>query len=113
MPEPSPPRKGDIIWLDFDPQIGVEQANRRPAIVLTPHAYNDRVGLSVVCPITNQRKGRPFEVHLPPGLTVTGVILVDHVKSLDWRERNAELISQAPVELINHVLDVLADLLEL
>jgi mRNA interferase MazF len=70
------PQQRDIIWLDFNPQIGREQANRRPALVLSPSEYNRKVQLAIVCPITNQIKGYPFEVLMPEGLAVSGVILL-------------------------------------
>lgn len=111
MKNPTVPRRGDLVWLDFDPQLGVEQASRRPAIVLTELAYNDKVGLCIVCPITSRAKSRPFEVTLPVDLLVQGVVLVDHVKSLDWYERNCEYIAAAPGILLDDVLDMLADLL--
>lgn len=78
------PDAGDFVWLTFDPQAGREQAGRRPALVLSPRAYNETAGLAVVCPITNQVKGYPFEVPVPSGQGPTGVILADHVKSVDW-----------------------------
>ena len=98
------PQRGDVVWLTLSPQAGHEQAGRRPALVLSPKAYNGKVGLAVFCPITNRAKGYPFEVALPDGLNVTGVILSDQVKSLDWRARRAELISSLPEEVVEHVL---------
>jgi len=82
------PERGDIVWLNFDPQAGHEQAGKRPAVVLSPRAYNQKVGLALFCPITNQRKGYPFEVNIPEGLEIGGVILSDQIKSLDWRSRD-------------------------
>jgi mRNA interferase MazF len=79
------PDRGDAVWIMLNPQAGHEQAGRRPAVVLSPAAYNGRVGLAILCPLTNQIKGYPFEVVLPSGLAVTGAILSDQVKSLDWR----------------------------
>jgi mRNA interferase MazF len=99
------PERGDLIWLTFDPQSGHEQAGRRPAVVLSPAAYNRKVGLALLCPVTQQVKGYPFEVGLPPDLQVSGVILADQVKSLDWRVRKAELICSLSAETINEVLD--------
>jgi mRNA interferase MazF len=90
------PDRGDIVWLDFNPQAGREQANRRPALVLSPAAYNGKVRLAVVCPITTKVKGYPFEVAIPEGLPVSGVVLADQVKSLDWQVRNAEFICKVP-----------------
>lgn len=103
-PGPYVPQRGDVVWLSFDPQAGHEQAGRRPAVILSPAAYNSRVGLALFCPITNQAKGYPFEVPLPSGLRVRGVVLADQVKSLDWRVRRAELIGVLPSETILGIL---------
>ena len=105
------PNRGHIVWMDFDPQSGHEQAGRRPALVVSPSAYNEKIGLALLCPITNQVKDYPFEVALPKGLGVSGVILADQIKSLDWRSRNAEFNCSAPHEVVNLVLDKLATLL--
>ncbi len=105
------PERGDIIWLTFDPQAGHEQAGRRPALVLSPAAYNGKVGLALLCPITNQVKGYPFEVAIPEGLGVSGVVLADQVKSLDWRVRRAELIGRLPDSVVIEVLGKLRTLL--
>jgi mRNA interferase MazF len=99
------PRRGDIIRLDFDPQAGHEQAGRRPAIVLSPTDYNRTVGLAVVCPITNAIKGYPWEVAIPDNLSVSGVVLSDQFKSLDWRERHAEFLCSLDAELLTEVVD--------
>lgn len=105
------PDRGDGIWLTFTPQSGHEQAGRRPAIVLSPAAYNGKVGLALVCPITNQIKGYPFEVLLPPDESVTGVILADQVRSLDWRARKAEFITKLSVPIVEETLAKLNTLL--
>jgi mRNA interferase MazF len=105
------PSRGDIVWLLFNPQTGSEQAGRRPAIVLSPSAYNGKVGLAVFCPITSQRKGYPFEVVLPQDLPVSGVVLSDQVKSLDWRSRNAQFACHVPHEIIAEVLQKVSTLL--
>ena len=94
------PSRGDLIWLQFNPQAGHEQAGHRPALVISPSSYNRRVGLAVCCPITSQVKGYPFEVLLPEGLGVEGAILSDQIKSLDWRVRRAERFCPAPAEVI-------------
>src|SRR5437660_9952142 len=86
-PMPYVPSRGDAVWITLNPQAGHEQSGRRPALVLSPSAYNGRVGLALLCPITSQVKGYPFEVTLPHGLPITGVVLADEVKSLDWRAR--------------------------
>ena len=98
------PDRGHIIWLISTPQAGHEQAGRRPALVLSPASYNGRVSLATVCPITNQQKGYPFEVIIPERLPVTGVILSDQVKSLDWRAHRAEYICALPDGTVNEVL---------
>jgi mRNA interferase MazF len=93
VPRQYVPERGDIVWLQIEPQAGDEQAGLRPAMVLSPRAYNERTGLALCCPITNQVKGYPFEVALPTGLRVTGVVLADQIKSLDWRARKAKYIA--------------------
>ncbi|MDQ3821574.1 MAG: endoribonuclease MazF [Acidobacteriota bacterium] len=105
------PDRGDAIWINFNPQAGHEQSGRRPAIVLSPRSYNRKVGLGVFCPITNQIKGYPFEVIIPTGLKVTGSVLSDQVKNLDWKMRDAELITRLPASVTNEVLKKLKTLL--
>ena len=107
------PSRGDIVWLTFNPQAGHEQAGRRPALVLSPAAYNGKVGLAIFCPITNQIKGYPFEVLIPEGLGISGAILSDQVKCLDWKARQAELAGKLPAVTINEVLQKLNTLLSL
>jgi mRNA interferase MazF len=108
---PHVPDRGDLIWLTFDPQAGHEQAGRRPALVLSPKIYNQKSGLALVCPVTNQAKGYPFEVLVPGGNGVTGVILADQVKSVDLKARRAERLGKCPLEQLNEVLARLAPLL--
>jgi mRNA interferase MazF len=103
--------RGDAVWITLDPQAGHEQVGRRPALVLSPAAYNGRVGLALLCPITTQIKGYPFEVALPEGLVVTGVVLADQVKSLDWRVRKATRFGVVPEGVISKVLGRLHALL--
>lgn len=105
------PDRGDILWLDFTPQAGHEQRGQRPALVLSPAAYNGKVGLAVCCPITTQIKGYPFEVQLPAGPKVTGAVLADQVKSLDWQVRRARFICQAPPGVVEQVTGKLLALL--
>ena len=90
------PELGDIIDISFDPQEGREQRGRRPALVLSPRIYNHRAGLCVLCPITNQQKGYPFEVPIPPGHPVSGVVLSDQIKSISWERRRAVFRCPAP-----------------
>ena len=106
------PERGDVVWLQFDPQAGHEQAGKRPALVLSPSAYNGRVGLALLCPITSQRKGYPFEVPLPADLRVQGVVLADQVKSLDWRFRRAERIDKVPQAVLDEAVAKIRALLE-
>jgi mRNA interferase MazF len=106
------PDRGDVVWITFNPQAGHEQAGRRPAVVLSPKAYNGKVGLALLCPITSQVKGYPFEVLIPDGLPVNGVILSDQVKSLDWKARNAEKACSLPAESIKKVLQRVKALIE-
>lgn len=98
------PARGDIVWLQFSPQVGHEQAGHRPALVVSPRLYNGRVGLALLCPITSQVKGYPFEVALPEGLKASGAILADQVKSMDWRVRKARLLCKAPKGVVQEVL---------
>ena len=105
------PNRGDAVWVTLNPQAGHEQSGRRPAVVLSPDAYNGKVGLAVLCPITGQIKGYPFEVLIPPDLAVSGAILSDQVKSLDWRARKAELICKLPGNTVVETLQKLGTLL--
>jgi mRNA interferase MazF len=105
------PERGDAVWVDFDPQAGHEQAGRRPALVVSPAAYNGRTGLALLCPITSRVKGYPFEVQLPAGLKVAGAVLSDQVKSLDWRVRRADFMEHVPDAIIGDVLQKLSALL--
>ena len=105
------PHRGDVVWIDMQPQVGYEQSGRRPAIVLSPKAYNGKVGLALLCPITNQIKGYPFEVMIPSGLKVAGVVLSDQVKSLDWKIRNDEFCDKLPEAVILEILKKLETLL--
>lgn len=97
------PERGDVVWLQFDPQAGHEQAGRRPALVISPKAYNGKVGLALFCPITTRAKGYPFEVALPEGSPVSGVVLSDQIKSLDWRARKGEFAWRVPAEVMAEV----------
>jgi mRNA interferase MazF len=106
------PTRGDFVWIDFRPKLGHEQSGKRPGIVLSPLAYNKAVGLMLCCPITSKEKGYPFEVRVPEGHQISGVVLSDHVRSLDWKTRNAAFISRAPRELTEDVLAKLQTLLD-
>ena len=105
------PQRGDLLWLTFDPQAGREQSGRRPALVLSPFEYNRRASLALLCPITTQAKGYPFEVALPSGLPVSGVVLADHLKSADWAARRAQFAAKAPAMVLADVTAKLRPLL--
>ncbi len=107
------PDAGDLITLEYAPQAGLEQAGRRPAVVLSPRSYNEKTGLAVVCPVTSHAKGYPFEVPVPPGQLVKGVILSDHLKNLDWRRRQAQKAGRIPASLLAQVRDRVAALLQI
>ena len=97
------PDRGDIVWLDFTPQTGHEQQGKRPAVVLSPQAYNRKAGLALFCPITTKQKGYPFEVKIEVG-KINGVVLSDQVKSLDWKQRGAEFIVKAKDDEMNEII---------
>ena len=107
------PDRGSLVWLHFSPQAGSEQAGRRPGIVLTTAAYHRRSRLAVVCPITSREKGWPMEVKLPQGLPVSGVVLVDHVRSIDREARRMEVIGQVAGDVLDEIDARLAPLLSL
>jgi mRNA interferase MazF len=107
------PDSGDIVWLTFDPQAGHEQRGRRPALILSPRAYNAKAGLAIACPITSHPKGYPFEVALAESGRVTGVVLADHVKNLDWHARRVEFAATAPIDVLTDVREKLRVLLGL
>ncbi len=106
------PEAGDIVVLDFDPQVGREQAKRRPALVLTDIRYNRASGLAVVCPLTSKRKPYPFALPVTVG-QVEGAILVDQLKSMDWVGRHAEFHSKAPASIVTKVRQYIAVLLSI
>jgi len=106
------PKRGDLVWITFNPQSGHEQAGRRPALVISPEAYNGKVGFALLCPVTSRAKGYPFEVAIPPGFGVEGVVLSDQVKSLDWRARDVERIAALPAAALREVLGKLGALVE-
>ena len=106
------PDKGELVWLEFDPQSGREQAHTRPALVLTPTIYNSRSSLALVCPVTSREKGYPFEVPLPGRMKTKGVVLADQVKSLDWKARKAKKIEEVPAATLDQVMEKITILLE-
>ena len=104
------PERGDVVWLNFSPQIGHEQQGRRPAIVISPKAYNQKTRLALFCPITTKQKGYPFEVELNNG-EILGVVLSDQIKSLDWQQRGAEFIVKSSDDEMNEIMNKLSTLL--
>lgn len=106
------PRRGDVVWLTFNPQAGHEQSGRRPAFVVSPYEYNKKVGLFLVCPITSQMKGYPFEVRISSKSGIDGVILTDQIKNLDWRARQVEFVESAGKDLIEAVIARLLPLID-
>lgn len=100
-----------MVWVQLGPTSGHEQSGRRPVLVLTPSGYNSKTGLALVCPLTSKQKGYPFEVALPDEAELTGVILADHVRSIDWRSRRAEHAATLSATLVSDVLAKLAPLL--
>ena len=106
------PDAGDLVWLEFDPQSGHEQKGRRPALVLSPASYNGKVGLMLCCPITSQSKGYPFEVKVETD-QISGVILADQIKSLDWRARGATLAGSVSEAVLAEARGKLATLIQL
>ncbi len=106
------PKRGDVIWISFNPQAGHEQSGHRPALVLSPEPYNRKVGLAILCPVTNQVKGYPFEVKVPSGLKAAGVVLSDQVKSMDWKARGAAFLCSFPESVVRQVLNKVGTLLE-
>jgi mRNA interferase MazF len=107
------PDAGDLVWLTFDPQTGHEQRGRRPALILSPRVYNAKARLAIACPITSQVKGYPFEVELPAAGTITGVVVADHVRNVDWEARRIAFEAKAPADLLTEVRERLRALLEL
>lgn len=98
------PERGDFVWLEFTPQAVTEQAGRRPGLILSPKDFNIATGLAFVCPITGKVKGGSFEVPVPKGAGLSGVVLADHIRSLDWVERQAQFHSRAPQDLLDEVI---------
>jgi mRNA interferase MazF len=110
MPRAYVPDRGDVVWISLDPQAGHEQAGRRPALVLSPALYNGRANLAIICPITSQVKGYPFEVLIPPGLKVVGAVLSDQAKSIDWKARKTEFLCTTPPPVVIDVVKKLSTL---
>ena len=107
------PEAGELIWIDLNPTLGHEQSGHRPAIVLTPRQYNVRSGLCIICPITSRARGYPFEVAIPEGVAISGIILVDQARSVSWEKRYVKMGGVAPVKLLHEVRERLAVLLQI
>lgn len=105
------PTAGDLVWINFHSKAGHEQRGRRPGLVLSPEIYNHKTGLAIICPITNRQKGYSFEVPLPAGLPIGGSVLADHMKNLDWEQRQAEHAGTAPERVMEQVRTRIAALL--
>jgi mRNA interferase MazF len=106
------PDRGDIVWLNYDPQSGHEQKGKRPAIVLSPIIYNQKIGLALFCPVTSRIKDYPFEVKLRHLKKIEGVVLADQIKNLDWQARNVEFIEKAPENITNEVIMLINSILQ-
>ena len=106
------PDRGHFVYVDFDPQAGHEQAGRRPGLVLSGLKFNSRTGLAFIAPITNTVRGGPFEVPVPTGMRITGVVLVAHARSLDWKERKVQFVGVAPVDLTEEVCGKVGAIIE-
>ena len=105
------PHRGDLVWLNFNPQAGHEQTGHRPALVLSPREYNEKSSVALFCPVTSTVKGYPFEVELPHGGPIGGAVLADQVRSLDWRARRLTFVAAAPRQVLSEVLGKLHALL--
>lgn len=98
------PARGDLVWLNFDPTIGHEQSGHRPALIISPKSYNQKTGLALAFPVTSKVKGYAFEVVLPEGLPIRGVVLSDQIKSIDWVGRKAEFICTLSVQIYEEAI---------
>jgi len=105
------PARGDVVWIDFNPQKGREQAGRRPAVVLSETIYNQKTGLALFCPITAHIKNYPFETVLPESSSVQGAVLCDHIKNLDWRSRNVQFECKLSQDILDEITDKVAVLI--
>jgi len=107
------PHRGDVVWINFDPQAGHEQGGRRPGIVLSPRSYNKPSGLALFCPVTSRAKKYPFEVPLPVDAPVAGVVLVDQLRNLDWRARQISFIGVLDEDTLVELMEKLRPLVAL
>lgn len=107
------PRRGDAMWVDLDPRVGHEQSGHRPALVLTPARFNRRMKLAICCPITSRAQRTEFEVTLPDGIGVTGVVLAYQVRAVDWRARGTRFLARVPDDIVDNVLLMLDSILDI
>lgn len=105
------PSRGDVVWVDLSRRMGREQSGHRPALIVSPESYNRRAGLALVCPITSRMKDYPFEVGLPHDSDVAGVVLADHIRSVDWRARGVRRMDQLSAEFVEDVARQISKLL--
>ena len=105
------PERGDVVWMMFGAQAGHEQSGRRPGVVMSPSIYNGKTGMALCCPITSHVKGYPFEVLVPGGLKISGVILSDHIRNIDWKTRRAEFLCKLPEKALEDVIEKILSLL--
>ncbi|QYM78678.1 type II toxin-antitoxin system PemK/MazF family toxin [Horticoccus luteus] len=104
-------RRGDVVWLSFDPQADHDHAGRRPVFVLSPESNNRKTGLFLACPVTSKIKGYPFEVSLPADLAVGGAVPADQIKSLDWKARQAEFAAESSAAVVEDVFALVLPLI--
>lgn len=107
MPSKYVPRKGDFVTLSFDPQSGHEQKGRRPALVISNFLFNKHTGLAIVCSITNTNRQNPFHLPIPSSSSLTGFVMVEQVKSVDYSARNAKFVEKASNRIVADVLSVI------
>jgi mRNA interferase MazF len=107
------PDAGDLVWVDLNPTLGHQQSGHRPAIVLPPRAYNERSGLCILCPVTSRGRGYPFEVAVPHGHAISGVVLADQPRSVSWEKQYVKIGGMSSAKLIDEVRERLAVLLQI
>ena len=112
MVGPYQPSRGDFVYLDFTPHAGTEQGGHRPGLVISRKEHNIATGLAFVCPVTSRSKDSPFEVRIPPNGHVSGVVLANQLRSLDWVERNAKFAGKAPNGLVEDVAGIIVAIME-
>lgn len=101
------PKRGDFVTVSFDPQSGHEQKGRRPALIVSNYLFNKHTGLAIACPVTNTKRDFPFHIKVPDGLSLSGYIMVEHIKSIDYESRNVKFLERSSSEVMNEVLAIL------